>query len=153
MIITTQMFERFYAQSDRFTGLSRGYFEREETLLKEIHEEKWVLWVKVRFSDHEPVCYSVSSADEIVEASKRWFCPELWGVKPGYELEDAQRIDYEKLTVFIGDFDEYGAEAGLVMNTLYPRPADAPPDRMTQELIEEYGLDENGNIRFPLSEQ
>ena len=85
------------------------------------------------------------------------------GIHPqtGNELDDALReqlrvsdttpsVDDLNVT-WVGDFDQYGAECGHVMNALLPRPDDAPLDAVSQHLVDTYGLDENGHLKLDRS--
>lgn len=164
MIITPEIMERFYAKREKFmtTEFARQEFDRYEKLFYEIVEGKRLLWVELGFPDHPTEYLPVDTFEEIREITEFHSAPSLEAIladydprlfyRPGHTAVGADASG-ERIHIWVGDYDRYGAECGPIMDVLFPRAEDAPPDAMMQKLIDRYGLDDHGEIGLPPPEQ
>lgn len=157
-MITPEMMARFYSVRDQYTGMEQDYYENEERLLLEIERGERILWVELYLetgTQHLPV----TTLDELKTIRQVYSTAALLAVRHGVEPAEGQALDEahwretgspfsDPHVRWVGDFDRYGAECGLVMDLLLPRPDDAPLPKDLQELIDEFGLDENGHLKI-----
>lgn len=157
-----QFYEKAAACLAQKDSISLGYYISDEQLLYDLRSGAREVWVEVYFNYREEhLTYKVELLEELEIAAKTFQQPCAMAVRRGMTLEESKRADEAMMmerpdapyleaedycALWIGDFDRYGAECGIVMNLLLPRPADAPPDIMTQKLIDRFGLDENGHL-------
>ncbi len=156
-MITPEMMARFYALHEHYTGMEQGYYENEERLL-EIDRSERALWVEL-YLDSGTQHLPITTLDELETISQTYTTAALLAVKPGFDPAAGQVLDdahwHETGSPFsdphvrwVGDLDRYGAECGLVMELLLPRPEDAPLPKDIQELIDLYDLDENRHLKI-----
>lgn len=140
-MITQAMIDRFYTEVAESIvrgedELTLGYYANQEELLYDLLTGRREIWIEVvpDFRSSERLTFKVDMLEALRAVTLTYREPCAMAVRTGMTLDEAEQADQAlegrhpdevKLAdchaLWIGDFDKYGTECGLVMDLLVPR--------------------------------